>query len=50
MFKNKIMCYVMNISFSIPFDNIRFLIYNYNEWVDVFNEVSDFCLENHVLC
>ena len=54
MFKNKILSYIMNISYFIPFfiplQAIRSFMDDYKEHVDVFYEVSEFCLENRVLC
>ena len=54
MFKNKIMSCVMNVSYFIPFfvplDAVRSFIDDFKEHIDTFYEVSEFCLENHVLC
>ena len=58
MFKNKIIRYPMSISFFVPFcipffvplNALRVFVDDYKEYVDVFYEVSDFCLDNHVLC
>ena len=50
MFKNKMLCYIMNISYFVLVDDITFIINNHKEWIDIFYEVSDFCLDNHVLC
>uniref|UniRef100_A0A6C0LKN7 Uncharacterized protein n=1 Tax=viral metagenome TaxID=1070528 RepID=A0A6C0LKN7_9ZZZZ len=42
MFKNKTIC--------VPLNTVSAFVDNYKEYVEVFYEVSDFCLENHILC